>query len=333
MNSEPSLKDLNTFGFDVRCNRIVRIDSVEVLKSYISETESLYMILGGGSNVLFTSNFQGDILLNSLSGKDILEESHEFVKLKIGSGENWHELVNWCVNNGFGGIENMAMIPGSVGAAPIQNIGAYGVEIKDVLNEVEFINLETQIPSTLLNDECNFAYRNSIFKNELKGKVFITSITITLQKNRKPDLSYWALSQHLTKNRIEDPSILDVFNAVVAVRQSKLPDPAVLGNSGSFFKNPVLNKEAFERALEEHPDLRYFEIDDQRYKVAAGWLIEQCGWKGKRIGNTGCHDKQALVLVNYGDATGEEVWNLAKEIIKSVDDKFGITLEAEVNII
>jgi len=333
MNPKSSLLDFNTFGIDVSCRSIIELTNLDVLEDYLANSPSRFLILGGGSNILFKSDYDGDILLNKTCGIEISNENEDSVEIKVASGENWHDFVKWTVDRDYAGIENLALIPGSVGAAPIQNIGAYGVEIKDVLQTVEYFDLNEKCLKILRNEDCGFGYRNSVFKNELKGQVFIVSISIKLSKNHSPKLEYWALKHFLEEHSISNPSIKDVFNAVVAIRQSKLPDPAKLGNSGSFFKNPLLTGEEFDVVQEKFPAIRFFETDDHQFKIAAGWLIEQCGWKGKVVGKTGSHKDQALVLVNYGGATGEEVWNLAQAIIASVQEQFGIRLEPEVNIL
>ena len=327
------LKQHNTFGIDVSCRSLIELQSVDKLSEYLRNTDGEYMILGGGSNVLFTQDINKDIILNRTKGIEILKEDVNTVQLRVASGENWHSLVGWCVERDFRGIENMALIPGTVGAAPIQNIGAYGVEIKDVLNSVEYLDLTQLSRHSLSNAECEFGYRNSIFKNALKGKVFVISITITLGKTSTPTVEYWALKEYMQEHDIAEPKTADVFQAVVHIRQSKLPDPAELGNAGSFFKNPVIPNSQLNDVLQKHPEAKHFPVSDTHSKLAAGWMIEQCGWKGKRVGNTGSHARQALVLVNYGNANGREIADLAKQIIESVRSEFGVELEPEVNIL
>jgi len=327
------LKQHNTFGIDVSCRSLIELNSVDQLTKFLQRTDGEFMILGGGSNVLFTSDIDKDILLNRTSGIDIIREDESSVQLRVASGENWHEFVRWCVARDYRGIENMALIPGTVGAAPIQNIGAYGVEIKDVLDEVEYLELSNGKMHTISNTDCHFGYRNSVFKNELKGKVFVISITVTLSKTSTPTVEYWALQEYMQEHGIEEPKTADVFEAVVYIRRSKLPDPAELGNAGSFFKNPVIPNSQLEHVLQKHPEAKHFPVDDTHSKLAAGWMIEQCGWKGKRVGNTGSHARQALVLVNYGEAQGQEIADLAHEIIASVKREFGVELEPEVNIL
>ena len=327
------LKQYNTFGIDVSCRSLIELHSVDQLTEYLQSTDGQFMILGGGSNVLFTADIEKDVLLNRTSGIDIIHEDERSVQLRVASGENWHGFVSWCVERDYRGIENMALIPGTVGAAPIQNIGAYGVEIKDVLDEVEYLDLSDLSLHIRSNNECQFGYRNSVFKGELKGKIFVISITITLSKTSTPTVEYWALKEYMQGHGINEPGTKDVFDAVVYIRRSKLPDPAELGNAGSFFKNPVIPNTQLEQVLEKHPEAKHFPVDDTHSKLAAGWMIEQCGWKGKRVGHTGSHARQALVLVNYGNAQGRQIADLAREIIASVKSEFGVELEPEVNIL
>lgn len=335
MEQHKDLVQLNTFGMAVCASSYVEVhseaDVIDLIQSSIFKGR--FFILGGGSNVLFTKDFEGTVVKNSIKGIDLISETDTHVNLFIGAGENWHETVLYCVSNSWGGIENLSLIPGCVGAAPIQNIGAYGVEIKDVLTTVHYIELETGDKKALRNDECQFGYRSSIFKHELKGKVLITGIELQLSKQPTLHLEYGAIKQQLADDGITHPTIKDVSNAVITIRQSKLPDPAELGNSGSFFKNPIVPKELFKTIQSSHPTVSSYPVDEQHVKLAAGWLIEQCGWKGKRVGNTGSHVKQALVLVNYGGAKGEEIVQLAQNIIQSVKDTFNVDLEPEVNII
>ncbi len=327
------LKQYNTFGIDVSCRSLIELHSVDQLTEYLQSTDGQFMILGGGSNVLFTADIEKDVLLNRTSGIDIIHEDERSVQLRVASGENWHGFVSWCVERDYRGIENMALIPGTVGAAPIQNIGAYGVEIKDVLDEVEYLDLSDRSLHIRSNNECQFGYRNSVFKGELKGKIFVISITITLSKTSTPTVEYWALKEYMQGHGINEPGTKDVFDAVVYIRRSKLPDPAELGNAGSFFKNPVIPNTQLEQVLEKHPEAKHFPVDDTHSKLAAGWMIEQCGWKGKRVGHTGSHARQALVLVNYGNAQGRQIADLAREIIASCKSEFGVELEPEVNIL
>jgi UDP-N-acetylmuramate dehydrogenase len=292
------------------------------------------MFLGGGSNVLFCKDYEGLVIKNSIKGIHVVSEDEQHVLLKVYSGEGWHDLVMHCVANNWGGIENLSLIPGTVGAAPMQNIGAYGVELEKVFVELEALNLHTLELHTFNKQACAFGYRESVFKRQLKGLYFIYSVTIRLDKQPKVSVDYGDILQVLTDKGLDQStaSIKDVSDAVIQIRSSKLPDPKVLGNSGSFFKNPVISQDLFNQLQQQYPDIKGFP-NEHGVKVPAAWLIEQCGWKGKRVGETGAHAKQALVLVNYGNATGNEVYQMALTIIQSVKDTFGVQLEPEVNII
>ena len=326
-----SLKNYNTFGIDCQAQEILLLEHIDQLQ----EIENLknHFILGGGSNVLFTNNLSKPVLINKCKG--ITEEKQQSeVLLNISSGEVWHDVVEFAVNKNYGGIENLSLIPGSVGAAPMQNIGAYGVEIKDVLDYVDVVDLESLEQKRFSNEECEFGYRESIFKKEAKGKYFIAAIGIRLSTtNHKLNTSYGAIAEELANANIVNPSIKDVSDAVIKIRQSKLPDPKELGNAGSFFKNPVIDQAHFLALKEKFPGIKSYPISELKTKIPAGWLIESLGWKGKRVGETGSHQMQALVLVNYGSATGKEIQQLSQEIKKSVMDTYMIKLETEVNII
>lgn len=329
------LKDLNTFGINVNSRYFVSISSVEQLKKVlvtdIARNNSL-LIMGGGSNILFTRKYPGLIILNQIKGIEITDETNDTALISAGGGEVWHDLVNFALSQNLGGIENLSLIPGSVGAAPIQNIGAYGVELKEVMESLSTIELATGEERTFNNTECDFGYRNSVFKKELRDKYLITNVRLRLSKQPKLNTSYGAINSLLEEKGIDNPGIADVSNAVIEIRQSKLPDPAKLGNAGSFFKNPVVDKIDFEGLKLNFSGIPGY-INANAVKIPAAWLIEQCGWKGKRFGAVGVHDKQPLVLVNYGNGTGEELKNLAEDIKTSVADKFGIKLEAEPRII
>ena len=290
------------------------------------------MILGGGSNVLFTGNFDGLIIKNKLGGLEVIAESDTEVLVRAGAGVVWHDLVMFCVDRGYGGIENLSLIPGCVGAAPMQNIGAYGVEVKDVFDELTAFNLNEKVEQTFTAVECEFGYRESVFKRRLKGRYLISSIQLRLSKQPKINTSYGAIESELESMKIQDPTIKDVSRAVINIRSSKLPDPAELGNAGSFFKNPIVSNEKAEEMKSLHSDIPTYAFGDAS-KVAAGWLIEQCGFKGKRFGNCGSHAKQALVLVNYGGSNGGEIFQLSEQIQAAVLDKFGINLEREINVV
>lgn len=330
------LSSYTTMGVKAKARYFAEFNTIKELSTVIQFADELkleLLVLGGGSNLLFISDFPGQVAINRIKGLEVISENDTTVTLKIGAGQNWHQLVEHCVNNGWGGIENLSLIPGTVGAAPIQNIGAYGVELVDVFVSLEAFNTETGSIQTFHKQECNFGYRDSIFKKELKGKVVITSVTIALQKNANPDFSYRSLREKLEQSGINKPTIKQVSEAVIKIRQSKLPDPNEIGNTGSFFKNPVISVYQFDELKSEYPDLPGYPVSERQVKVPAGWLIEQAGWKGERRGDAGVHSKQALVLVNYGEATGAEIWSLANEIRASVKQKFNITLNPEVNII
>ncbi len=334
MDKNNSLKRYNTFGLDANARDIFRVRSISGLRKKLKDNDLVISILGGGSNILLTGDVDSLVLKNELRGKSIVSRDAEGVKVAVRSGENWHQFVLWSLENGLAGLENLSLIPGTLGAAPIQNIGAYGVELKDIFEGLEAMNLETGKIHFFEKEECQFGYRDSIFKRELKGKYFITKIFLRLQDAEKAKVSveYGAIRQILEGKNITHPTVKDVSNAVIEIRQSKLPDPKVLGNSGSFFKNPVVSKSHFLSVQQNFPDIVFYDLPDGTVKVPAGWLIEHAGWKGKRIGNTGSHARQALVLVNYGGATGAEIKALSDEIIASVKGKYNIELEREVNI-
>lgn len=331
-----SLKEYNTFGIEVLAKYFVEINSAEELKQLINMplfNSGRRLVLGGGSNLLLTDNFDGLVIKISIPGIEITDEDKENVVIRAGAGVIWHELVLFCVERNYGGIENMSLIPGTVGAAPIQNIGAYGQELKDVFLSLEGIYIDSGETAAFSSDGCLFGYRESIFKTELKDKFIITSLTIHLSKFPKLNIGYGTVKKKLEKLNKENITIKDVSAVITAIRKSKLPDPAEIGNAGSFFKNPEISIEQFEQLKEKFPGIIAFDSAEGKKKIAAGWMIEQCGWKGKRIGNTGAHKDQALVLVNYGGASGKEILILAEKIKKSVYDKFGVELREEINII
>lgn len=326
-----SLKNYNTFGIDVIANRFVEINSLFDLKKIIASEKDIFLI-GGGSNMLLTSSINKLVVHLNLKGIVVNDTDKDFVFVTAEAGENWHEFVLWCISQNYGGLENLSLIPGNVGTSPIQNIGAYGVEIKDTFHQLEALEITTGKTKIFTKEECNFGYRNSVFKNELKNKYIITNVTFKLtKKTHKTNTSYGAIKTYI--QNISEPSIKDISNAVIAIRKSKLPDPKEIGNSGSFFKNPVIDKKLFQKLSEKHTNIPHYIISENEIKIPAGWLIEQAGFKGKRFGNTGVHEKQALVLVNYGNATGDEIYNLAKKIQETVKNSFYINLEMEVNII
>lgn len=330
-----SLKSLNTFGVESHARWYTDIDNEEDLHALYRDkqlSEKPILILGGGSNILFTRDFEGLVLRMNIKGiKSEISGGDIFVT--AGGGEIWNDLVNYCVGHEFAGMENLSLIPGSVGASPIQNIGAYGVELMDIFYSCRAFEIETGIIKEFNNTECQFSYRNSIFKNAWKGKYIITEVTYKLSKSFSPKLSYGAIAQELKNRSTLNPSIKNVSEVVSYIRVSKLPDPATIGNAGSFFKNPVIKIDTFRQIQSVFPDIVHYPVDNEHVKLAAGWLIEQCGWKGKVIGNVGTWKNQALVLVNHGNATGAEIYRLSSDIIISVQNKFGVTLDREVNII
>ena len=335
LHSHFSLKNYNTFGIEAKAKQFTAVHSVEELKTVLvnNPTEKKF-ILGGGSNMLLTQDIDALVIHIDLKGKKIIDENDDFVWVESQAGENWHEFVLWTIDQNFGGLENMSLIPGNVGTTPVQNIGAYGAEIKDHFVSCQAIAIANQNMKTFQNEECHFGYRESIFKNEVKDQYIITSVVFKLTKrNHKINTSYGDILGELEKNNIQNPSLKDVSNAVIAIRQSKLPDPKELGNSGSFFKNPIVLKSDFEKIHQQFPEMKYYEVSTTEVKVPAGWLIEQAGFKGKRFGDAGVHKNQALVLVNYGNATGQEILAVSKNIQETVFTTFGIHIEAEVNVI
>lgn len=330
-----SLKNHNTFGIEAKAKQFVSVHSVEELKNVLQENPSQKkFILGGGSNMLLTQNIDALVIHVDLKGKKIIEENDDFVLAEAQAGENWHEFVLWTINQDFGGLENMSLIPGNVGTTPIQNIGAYGTEIKDTFLYCEALNIKTLEVKKFTKEECKFGYRESIFKNEVKDQFIITSVVFKLTKHQhKINISYGDIAAELTKKEIVVPTLIDVSNAIITIRQSKLPDPKELGNSGSFFKNPIIPKSDFERIHLLHPEMPSYSVSETEVKVPAGWLIEKAGFKGKRFGDAGIHKNQALVLVNYGNATGQEILNVSKDIQQTVKALFDIEIEAEVNVI
>ncbi len=284
--------------------------------------------------MLLTKDIEQELVIHiDIKGKEVINENEDFVWVKVNAGENWHELILWCIENNYGGLENMSLIPGNVGTAPIQNIGAYGKELKDNFIECEATEIETGNTRVFNKKDCEFDYRNSIFKNNLKGKYIITSVTFKLtKKDHEINTKYGAIEDELKKSNITNPSIKEISDAVIKIRQSKLPDPKKLGNSGSFFKNPIISKNKFDKFIINFPKAPSYKISENEIKIPAGWLIEQAGFKGKRFGDAGIHKKQALVLVNYGDASGQEIWNLAIKIKNDVLKKFNIEINPEVNI-
>jgi UDP-N-acetylmuramate dehydrogenase len=330
-----SLKPYNTFGIDVKAGKFAIINNLKDLNELISSgllTDNPLLILGGGSNILLMRDLEGLVLRIENKGIEILSEDDDFVTIKASAGENWHEFVLWCVNKGFGGIENLSLIPGNVGSCPIQNIGAYGVEVKDTFESLEAIDVESGELIKYDHKACRFGYRDSVFKHELKGKAVIWTVTFKLSRNPVIQMEYGAISQELNRLGIRNPGIKDVSEAICNIRRSKLPDPAVIGNAGSFFKNPTVSSEKAELMRSSFPSLVSYYLPDGNVKLAAGWLIEKCKWKGFRRGDAGVHPLQALCLVNYGTASGDAILELAEEIQQSVLEQFDVLLDMEVNI-
>jgi len=331
-----SLKAYNTFGIEAKARTFAELEIFPDVQNFLDmmrRRDEPLLVLGGGSNVLFTKDFDGVVVKISTKGIIKIKETEHHVLLQVQAGEVWDDFVNYCLDHNYGGVENLALIPGNVGSCPIQNIGAYGVEVKDTIEAVEVVNIESLQMFELSNHECRFGYRDSIFKHELKGKVIIVSVIFRLTKKHILHHHYGAIQDELKALGIDDPGIKDIAAAVCNIRRAKLPDPKEVGNAGSFFKNPSVSEKDFNKLKMSFPSMPSYAQDDGTFKIPAGWLIEQCGWKGHREGETGVHAKQALVLVNYGNAKGREIINLAKKILKSVTDKFGIGLEMEVNII
>ena len=330
-----SLKNFNTFGIDVSAKYFVEIGHEDELAELFMDPQWLQverLVLGGGSNMLLVKDFDGLVVRINIRGIDH-RINHNEVFVEAGAGEVWNDLVNFCVAREYAGVENLSLIPGSVGASPIQNIGAYGVELKDVFHSCRAFEIATDSFRTFTNEDCRFGYRDSIFKNELKEKYIITSVKFKLSLIPNLNLKYGAIEQELANRGITQPTIADVSQVVSHIRVSKLPDPSTIGNAGSFFKNPIITTDQFQQVYSKFPEMVNYPAADGQVKLAAGWLIEQCGWKGKVVGHTGTWKNQALVLVNHGGATGEEVYSLSSQIIDSVYRKFGVLLEREVNII
>lgn len=336
IQSDVNLAPYNTLHVEATARLFLSVKTSSGLRNFIAGNAGEYsniFVLGGGSNVLFVHDFDGLVLHINILGKEIVEENEDHIWLNVGAGENWHETVLHCVEKGWGGIENLSLIPGTVGAAPIQNIGAYGVEIQEVFESLEAVELETGKKKTFTKEECRFGYRDSIFKNALKGQYIVTDVTLRLSKHPSVNTSYGAISRELEKRNISEPTIKDLSDVVIAIRNSKLPNPGDVGNAGSFFKNPIVSKQKFEHLKRKYPSIPGYQLNTIETKVPAGWLIEQAGWKGKVVGNTGTYEQQALVIVNHGGATGQEILELSKKIRASVKNRFGIELAPEVNIV
>ena len=328
-----NLKEYNTFGISVKAEMFAVFSSIEELKQILSfRNNKKLLILGGGSNLLLTKDFDGLVIKNEIKRFEVIEETASEVIVESGAGENWHEFVLNCIDKGFGGIENLSLIPGSVGASPMQNIGAYGVEIKDVFESLSAYHIASGEIHYFDKTKCEFGYRESIFKNKVKGEYIILTVTFRLTKNPTINSSYGAINEQLKVMGIQEPTIKELSAAVIAIRQSKLPDPKIIGNAGSFFKNPTVEIDLLEQIQKNYPDIPNYPAVNGK-KLAAGWLIEKAGWKGRTFDNYGVHKLQALVLVNYGNCTGQEIFDLSSQIIQDVFEKFGVLLEREVNIL
>ncbi|HPE54834.1 MAG TPA: UDP-N-acetylmuramate dehydrogenase [Bacteroidales bacterium] len=330
------LQSLNTFGFKVDAKYFAPVASLaEVGKAldFAQQKQVPVMVLGGGSNVMFTKDFEGLILKYDNDSIEVISETEDYIYVKAGAGLNWDQLVAYCVERGWGGLENLSLIPGNVGASPIQNIGAYGVEMKDHFESLEYLHFETNETSIFFASDCQFGYRDSIFKNALKGKGLILNVTFRLNKKPVFNTSYGTILQELEAMNVKKPDLQTLRQAVINIRRSKLPDPAEIGNAGSFFKNPEVSTSQHQELKERFPNLVSFALDNDSFKLAAGWLIDQCGWKGYREGDAGVHARQALVLVNYGKANGKQLFELSEKVLQSVKEKFGVELEREVNVV
>ncbi len=320
---------------DVQARYLARISNrteLEAMGNQIAGLPGNPLILGGGSNILFTKNVDGWVIKNEISGMEIIREDNDHVYVKTGAGENWHRFVLFCIENNLGGAENLSLIPGNTGASPMQNIGAYGVELKDIFYELEAWHIKDKAWVSFSNSDCHFGYRESVFKKKFKDQFIISNVTFRLDKKHSFHISYGAIEQELHKLGVTEISIRAISDAVIRIRSSKLPDPALIGNAGSFFKNPEISAIQFDELKNKYPDMVGYPLPGGKVKLAAGWLIEKAGWKGFRVGDAGCHEKQALVLVNYGHAKGEDIFNLSEKILKDIFEKFGVILEREVNI-
>jgi len=333
VETSKSLFGLNTFGMNVTADKYTQLENEKQLQEIFKPLKEPFLVLGGGSNVLFTKDFSGLIIHNKIKGIEIISQDDKEVIIEVGAGGNWHEVVLQTIANGWYGIENLSLIPGTVGASPIQNIGAYGVEVKDVIEKVTYYSIPDDKFITITSSDCNFGYRDSLFKRDLKGTFVITTVQYKLKKEFKPNISYGAITSVLQEKNITKPTAKDVSNAVIEIRQSKLPNPAEIGNAGSFFKNPVIPVEQFHVVKEKFPHIVSYPVDDNNIKIPAGWLIDQAGWKGTKRGNVGVHDRQALVLVNRGNGSGTELKQLAHDIIEDIYKTYGIKLTPEVNIL
>jgi UDP-N-acetylmuramate dehydrogenase len=336
ITSNISLKSMNTFGIEAKAKFFTEISTVENIQELLSSSEyknNAHLILGGGSNLLLTQDVNALVIKNSLKGISVVKETNDVVLVKCAAGEVWHEFVMWCINHNYGGLENLSLIPGCTGASPMQNIGAYGVEIKDTFYELQAIDFVSGEQRTFSKSDCEFGYRESIFKHRLKNKYIITSVTFQLSKKPTFHIEYGAIKQELDVMNVSELSIKAISQAVINIRSSKLPNPKEIGNAGSFFKNPEVSNETYLKLKHEFPNLVAYPLENLNYKLAAGWLIEQSGLKGLQVGDAGVHKLQALVLVNYGKATGKQIFDLSTHVLQTVHAKFGVTLEREVNIL
>lgn len=330
-----SLLAHNTFGIDARCSRFMEYASVKEAQQIVAsltEADEPLLILGGGSNLLLTGDYKGTVLHSAIKGIDVIEDETDFVLLRCGSGEVFDDVVAYAVEHGYHGAENLSIIPGEVGASAVQNIGAYGVEAKDIIYKVEAVEIATGNVRGFENSDCEYSYRQSKFKHEWKDKYLVTHVTYRLHKTFVPDLDYGNIRASLSAKGIPSPTAQQLRDVIIEIRNAKLPDPKVQGNAGSFFMNPIVDKEKYEELAAQYPGMPHYTIDACHEKIPAGWMIDQCGWKGKSLGNAGVHDKQALVLVNRGGATGEEIVQLCETIRKDVKNKFGIEIHPEVNV-
>lgn len=330
-----SLLPYHTFGMDVKTSVFIEYTSVDELKQILQQenlSEKKWLHIGGGSNLLFTGDYEGVILHSAIKGTEIVHEDDESVHVRVGAGEVWDDFVAYAVNQGWYGAENLSLIPGEVGASAVQNIGAYGMEAKDLIVKVEALDVTTGNDSVFTNTECRYAYRESIFKKEWKGRYIITYVTYRLSKTPQFHLEYGNVKGELEKQGCE-LTLKNVRDVIIRIREAKLPDPKVQGNAGSFFMNPVIPRMQYESLLAKYPEMPHYKVDEEWVKVPAAWMIDRCGWKGKRMGNAGVHDKQALVLVNCGGATGQEIITLSQHIQQSVYESFGIAIVPEVNFI
>lgn len=331
-----SLTERNTFGITATCKHFIEVNTVEEAAEVVATTSLTtepLLLLGGGSNLLFTRNFPGTVLHAAIKGMEVTDETDKHVLIRCGSGENWDDVVAYCVSRGYAGIENLSLIPGEAGASAVQNIGAYGVEAGDYIHTVEAVEIGTGKRVTIAGHNCGYAYRHSKFKAEWKNKYLITRVTYRLNKAAQLKLDYGNIRHELEKQGITSPTLLQLRQTIIRIREEKLPDPKVEGNAGSFFMNPTVPETVFRTLIEQHPDMPHYPADNGKVKLPAAWLIDQCGWKGKTLGRAGVHHRQALVLVNKGGATGEEVVTLCKAIQHDVEQRFGLQLIPEVNIL